>query len=190
MRKVTYRTLFIASLLICNHTFAAQSTKAATPAKKAPVSNAATPLVIANSRGSCSNPSPNDISFVITASQGQLTSLPNGEYLLRLEGVGPYITYFTRRPCYSSGLAATANFVRAWGIGDDSFSKDNPTGVLTAAMIGGVLNKNTSIKVLRFSRPDYNFGNSTMRFVVSPVGQNNQIIIKNTRYRNVALTLN
>ncbi|MCP3679910.1 MAG: hypothetical protein GY782_06415 [Gammaproteobacteria bacterium] len=187
MGKITRRTLFIAALLIFSHTFAAQTAKTT---KKNNTSNVPAPLVIADSRGSCSNPSPNDISFIITASQGQLTSLPNGEYLLKLEGVGPYITYFTRRPCYSSGLAATANLVRAWGVGADSFSKDNPTGVLTAAMIAGVLNKNTSIKVLRFSHPDYNFGNSTMRFVVSPVGQNNQIIIKNTRYRNVALTLN
>lgn len=191
MEKIIRRVLFLILLLLFGAASAAQTTKTTKTANTLPTPDAdKTSIIATNGGGSCANPSPSDISFVITAQQGQLTLLPNGQFLLQLQGVGPYMTYYTRRPCYNSGLAATANFIRAWGLGTNAFSKNNPTGVLTFSMIDGVINKSTQLKILRFSKPDYNFGNSTMRFVVSPVGKNNQIIIKNSRYRHVALTIN
>jgi len=131
-----------------------------------------------------------DIQFVVNAKTALIKPLSSGNYALIMENVKPYITYYTRRPNRSSGLATVSNFVNAWSVGNNSFATDNPNGVLTAGKVNGNDNRNGAIKVLTLNRPEYSPSKQVLRFVITPVGLQNQFIIKNPSYQNVTLTIN
>jgi hypothetical protein len=134
--------------------------------------------------------SADSLSFVITASEGHISPLKSGQYQLLLEGVSPYIMYFTHRPNRDSGLAATTNFVKAWDVGTHSFAADHPNGVLTSAKTNGVVNQNADAKVFELSSPKYDFNQSEMSFVITPVGDNNQLLINTLILKGVVLVVN
>jgi hypothetical protein len=54
---------------------------------------------------------------------------------LPLKMVSPTTVYFTDRPARIPGHSSTADFLRLWGEGDDSFDADPPNASLS--MIGG-----------------------------------------------------
>lgn len=131
-----------------------------------------------------------NLSFVISATAGRLSPLKSGAYQLLLTGVSPYTTYYTRRPNRQSGLASMNNFVRSWDVGTHTFAQDNPNATLTAVNIDGVPNKQGLVKVLQLSNPQYNFSQSTLRVTVTPIGSNNQIVVKNENFEGLSLVIN
>ncbi len=131
-----------------------------------------------------------NLSFVISAAEGKLSPLKSGSYQLLLNGVSPYTVYYTRRPNRDSGLASMANFVKSWGVGTHSFAQDNPNAALSASNINGVANNQGLVKIFQLSHPTYNIARGTLTLVATPIGNNNQIVIKNEVLRGVSLLIN
>lgn len=131
-----------------------------------------------------------NLSFVISASGGKLSQINSGNYQLLLTGVSPYATYYTRRPNRDSGLASMTNFIKSWGIGTHTFAQDNPNATMTASNIDGMTNNQGLVKVFQISTPRYNFANSTLSLVATPIGSNNQIVVKNENLQGVSLIIN
>lgn len=72
-----------------------------------------------------------EILYVQTATSGALTPTEEeGVWQLSLAGVSPETTYFSDRPAREAGNKTTADFIREWALGDDSFAADPPNAAL------------------------------------------------------------
>jgi len=77
--------------------------------------------------------------------------IESGEGTLTLKMVSPTTIYFTDRPVRTAGHAHTADFIKMWSDGDDSFSADPPNATLS--IIGG--EQNVDDVVVTLSNPRF-----------------------------------
>lgn len=147
-------------------------------------------LLISNALAAPVDISADNLSFIVSAKEAHLTEIKTNQYQILLEGVNPYVTYFTHRPDRTSGLATVTNFIKAWSVGKNSFAENAPNATLTAAVIEGVVNKGSKATVFQLSKPKYSFSNNAMSFVATPVDTNNEPVIKKINYNEINLIIN
>lgn len=82
---------------------------------------------------------------------------------LTLKMVSPTTVYFTDRPVRTAGHSSTADFLKLWGEGDDSFDADPPNATLS--VIGGERETEDVVVTLsnpRFEGPDLTYDIRTL----------------------------
>lgn len=128
--------------------------------------------------------------FVITANNGSIVpgDQPN-QFVLTLNNVNPYATYYPRRPSREFGLASVQNFIKAWNVGPDNFANDNPNAVLYAGYMNQQENSSNISYVMQLSNPSYSSANNTLSFNVVLLG-NQQLLFQELLMRQVILVVN
>lgn len=131
-----------------------------------------------------------DLTFNLSAQRAKLfKNSSSNSYRLLLTGVAPYITYITGRPGRVKGLASIENFIRAWGVGDNSFAKDNPNAILYAGVINAAGNNGNQSFVIQVDKPEYDKKRGIMQFEVEPLGSS-QLILEQMDLQYVNLVIN
>lgn len=130
-----------------------------------------------------------DLSCIIKAKSGHISSLDSDHYQLLLEDVDPYVTCYTRRPNRVRTPAPTINFVKAWKSGDNSFEENNPNATLITAKTDDVVNINPTPLIIQLSSPKYD-GHSEMSFVIAPVGDTEELIVNQLNLKGIVLVVN
>lgn len=130
------------------------------------------------------------LSFVETAAAVQVTA--NGgyhEYRMVLQGVDPYITYYTQRPNSTSGLAALPDFVKAWKVGQNNFQDNPPTAVLYGGIINQTPNKSHNFYIFQLSSPELDLANHQVSYIAKWIG-GSKMLFQNMVLNYAVLVIN
>lgn len=138
--------------------------------------------VFANAKVSADNKNV-DVMFIQMADNGSVTPIADrpGYYLLTLNGVKPYIGYFSDRPARVSGLYPTPQFADKWqdSKGKDSFNKMPPNAALSALRNDWFSKKIVGLP-LQLTEPHYDASKQTMTYTVQLLpGVSTKLPIKN-----------
>jgi hypothetical protein len=131
------------------------------------------------------------IAFIQTGTTAVLTknNTPNVSYKLTMSGVEPYLNYYLPRPSRDTGLAVVGNFIKAWGVGSNSFKADNPNAVLFAGKLNAADNNSQQFYQMSLSDPAYDKSRGVMTYTATPI--NNQAYALSTiRMQNAILVIN
>jgi hypothetical protein len=110
------------------------------------------------------------LAFVQTAPQATLEySNSRNTYKLTLYNINPYITYFAKRPSRFSGVVPVMDFVKAWGVGTNSFLENPPNAIITAGYIDDVANNNGIFFAMTLQIQSYNTIKGTLEYKATPL---------------------
>lgn len=131
------------------------------------------PQVQATTQTNTTSSTPTDTSllFLQTASSATIEPIKGqeGYYYLLLINTGPYITYFTKRPLRSQGLAPIDQFLKAWSVGNNNLSVNPPNAAIIASTINNQPNTSGTPLLVIISNPAYIASRNIMRYVVKPL---------------------
>jgi len=127
--------------------------------------------------------------FLISASNGVITPSSNGTYLLTLQNVSPYITYFSDRPARLRGIVPTLRFIQTWATGKNNFRENNPNGIIVPMKINEILNTAQQSIVVSFANPKYSISKNIMQFTIRPL-ISKSFLSKQTNLDYVAIIIN
>ncbi|PIQ43778.1 MAG: hypothetical protein COV52_04875 [Gammaproteobacteria bacterium CG11_big_fil_rev_8_21_14_0_20_46_22] len=131
-----------------------------------------------------------NLSFVIASHKATIKPLSQNNYQLSLQGVRPYITYYTQRPDRQSGSALLSNFLNTWTMGGaQSFANNPPNIVVYPGQINGTANTSVHFTVGVMSNPQYNVGTGIFSCVITPLPEQT-FLLDNTDLENVVLIIN
>jgi hypothetical protein len=133
-----------------------------------------------------------NLSFIVAASSARIQRLQNqpNTYLLKLNGVAPYITYVSRRPYHRTGRASMVNFLRSWNISNKySFANINPSAVFYAGKRQEADNIANHFTILRISNPIYSTANATFQCDVTPLGYQG-FVLNEADFQQAILVIN
>lgn len=110
-----------------------------------------------------------DVMFIQMADSGSVTPIANkpNYYVLTLNGVKPYVGYFSDRPVRISGLFPTTQFADKWqdSKGKDSFNQMPPNAALSAIRDDWFSKKMVGLP-LQLTEPHYDASKQTMTYTV------------------------
>jgi hypothetical protein len=173
MRKILLITILLISLPIVSATYAKTTSK--------------------DTAAQASNQSSHiNLHFLQTADSATLNISPDkkGEYILTLNNVTPYITYITQRPTRSKNVVPIWNFLKAWGVGPNSFKVDPPNIILIPAQIDGVINTNETTYIGVALSASYNASRSIMTYTAKPLQTEQPFLFKELKFDHVVLLIN
>ncbi|MCD6048268.1 MAG: hypothetical protein K0S08_1915 [Gammaproteobacteria bacterium] len=106
--------------------------------------------------------------FVLAAPHGKIT-VEGGQARLSLSPLR-HVMYFSDRPVRKTGGMSTADFLKAWNKGRDSFKADAPNAALIGALNVDKEAKNYHVDdFVILNKPQYDEKTSTLSFAITPM---------------------
>lgn len=96
--------------------------------------------------------------FLQSAKSGSLVpiSAEKGSYLITLNNVDPYLSYFSDRPNRVTGLLPLDNFIKLWSHGSNKFDTNPPNVAIETTKIKLFFDKKKATILATLTQPAYN----------------------------------